>query len=167
MSFLPPDAKEPVTKGNYTKFTEGKHKIRIMSSAIVGYEGWDTDGEKKVPVKYTVEDAPPFGPDGKEPSYFWAFVVWNYEIERLQICKVTQKTIRTAMQEYVDNEAWGDPKTYDMVITRKGSTLQDTEYTVVANPHTPVAEEIEQTYKDANIDLQVWMKGEDPFNKED
>lgn len=167
MSFLPPDAKEPAPKGNYLKFTEGTHKFRVMSSAIVGYEGWETDGETKKPVRYEVGDEPPFAPDGKSPNYFWAFVVWNYDQERLQIAKITQKTLRTAIQSYVDNEAWGDPKGYDLVVTRKGSSLQDTEYTTVANPHSPISDEVQQLYKDAEIDLQAWFNGEDPFNKED
>ena len=164
-NFLPPDAKEPASKGSYLKFTEGTHKIRVMSSAVVGYEGWNDDGEKKAPIRYTVESAPPFGPDGKEPSYFWAFIVWNYDAERFQIAKITQKTIRTAIQSYVDNEAWGDPKGYDLVVTRKGSTLQDTEYSVVANPHTAIPSEVEEKYKSTKIDLDAWMKGEDPFEK--
>ncbi len=166
-SFLPKEAKEPKSKSNYTKLVEGMHRLRVMSSAIVGYEAWKIDGEKKSPVRYSIDDAPPFGPDGKEPKYFWAFVVWNYGQERLQIMEITQKTIRTALQAYVDNEAWGDPKTYDIVINRKGTKLEDTEYTVVANPHTDVDEAVLQTYKDAKINLEDWREGKDPFTREE
>lgn len=163
MSFLPKDAKEPKSKSNYTMpLSEGAHKVRVISSAIIGYEGWKKEGDKSTPVRYSVDDAPPFGPDGKEPKYFWAFLVWNYDQERVQIMSITQKTIRTAMEAYVTNEAWGDPKTYDMVITRKGTKLEDTEYTIVANPHSdPPKIEI------PDIDMDVWMKGDDPFFKEE
>jgi hypothetical protein len=161
-NFLPAEAKEPKGKSNYTKLTEGVHKLRVMSSAIVGYEEWQTDGEKKVPVRYTTDNAPPFGKDGKELNYFWAFLVYNYEQERLQIMEVTQKTIRTALQAYIDNEAWGSPQSYDIVITRKGTKLDDTEYHVVANPHSeaPVVD-IE------GVSLEAWMKGEEPFVKKE
>lgn len=168
MTFLPPEAKEPKTKSNYTMpLTEGAHKLRVMSSAIVGYEGWKIEGEKRSPVRYKVGEEPPFGPDGKEPKYFWAFVVWNYEQERLQIMEITQKTIRTALQAYIDNEAWGSPQTYDIVITRTGMKLEDTEFSVVANPHSDIDEAVLQTYKDANIDLEKWRIGEDPFEKKE
>ena len=161
-NWLPLTAQEPKSKSNFTRLTEGTHKLRVLSSAIVGYEGWGEKDGKKAPVRYEVEEVPPFGPDGKEPKYFWAFSVWNYEQERIQIMEITQKTIRTAIQAYVDNEAWGDPKTYDLVITRTGKEMQDTEYTVVANPHSdpPVV-------KDELPDLKVWMEGGDPFPKKE
>jgi hypothetical protein len=168
MTFLPSEAKEPKTKNNYTMpLDEGRHKLRVLSSAIVGYEGWDTSGDKKVPVRYAMGEEPPFGPDGKSPKYFWAFVVWNYEQERVQIMAVTQKTIRTQLQALVDDEAWGDPKEYDIALTRKGTKLDDTEYTLMPNPKTELEGEIGKAYKDTPVDLEAWMKGEDPFAKED
>lgn len=162
-TFLPPEAQEPKSKSNYTMpLDEGQHRLRVLSSAVVGYEEWQTDGEKKISIRYKVGEEPPFGKDGKEPKYFWAFVVWNYEQERVQIMSVTQKTIRTAIQALVDNEAWGDPKEYDIVITRTGKDLNNTEYAVVANPHTEVP-----AIENKDIDLDIWFKGEDPFKKEE
>ena len=166
MTFLPKDAKEPKSKSNYTMpLAEGSVKLRVMSPAIVGYEGWKEEEGKKTPVRYTVNDAPPFGPDGREPKYFWAFVVWNYEQEQLQIMSVTQKTIRMAFEAYVLNEDWGDPKNYDIVLSRKGTKLEDTEYTVIASPHSEVSEAIQEAYNNAQIDLEEWRKGGDPFEK--
>ena len=164
MTFLPSEAKEPKSKSNYTMpLAEGAHKLRVLGSAVVGYEGWNKPNAegKRIPIRYKVGGEPPFGPDDKEPKYFWAFLVWNYDQERVQIMSVTQKTIRTALQAYVDNEAWGDPKTYDLVITRTGKDLNDTEYAVVANPHSE-APKIDTP----KIDLEVWFKGEDPFAKD-
>ncbi len=160
MTFLPKEEKEPKSRSNYTMpLAEGAHKLRVMSSAIVGYEIWKNEREKKVPVRYKVEDEPI---DGK---YFWCFVVWNYEQEQLQIMSVTQKSIRVALKAYNDNEKWGSPQDYDIVVTRTGMKLEDTEYTVVANPHTDVDEAIEQTYKNAKISLEDWREGKDPFVK--
>lgn len=167
MSFLPPEAKEPKTKKNYTMpLDEGAHRLRVLSSAVVGYEGWGTDGDKKVATRYEVGAEPETDNNGKAPKYFWAFVVWNYEQERLQIMSVTQKSIRTALQAYVDNDAWGSPQKYDIVVTRTGMKIDDTEYSVVANPHTEVEITISETYAKAGIDLQEWFRGEDPFKKE-
>ena len=166
--WLPANAKEPKSKSNYTMpLPEGATKIRVMSSAIVGYESWANDGEKKTPTRHEIGEEPAFGGDGKSPNYFWAFIVYNYNTEQLQIMEVTQKTIRTAMQSKIDNEAWGDPKTYDIVITRTGMKLDDTEYDVTPNPHTDLDPAIEQLYTDNPIDLQEWFKGEDPFKKEE
>lgn len=145
---------------------EGSVKFRVMSPAIVGFEGWGEKEGKPSPIRWTTQDAPPFGPDGKEPKYFWAFIIWNYELEQLQIMAITQKTVRRAMEAYVSNDAWGDPKRYDMVITRKGTKIEDTEYTVVANPHSDVAPEIKEAYEKSTISLEEWRKGNDPFEKE-
>ena len=161
MTFLPPEAKEPKSKSNYTMpLSEGSHKIRVLSSAIVGYEGWSEVDGKKTPIRYKVGSEPATDPLGKAPKYFWAFVVWNYEQERHQIMEVTQKSIRSGINAFVGNEAWGNPKGYDMVITRTGMKLEDTEYAVVANPHT------EYAGLDAKVDLDVWFKGDDPFKTE-
>jgi len=165
MSFLPKDHKEPVSKGNYTKLTEGTHKLRILSSAIIGYEGWSEEDGKRAPVRYRMGEQPPFGPDGKEPKYFWAFTVWNYAQERVQIMQVTQKTIRTAIEAYVENEAWGDPKNYDIVITRKGTTRDDTEYNVVANPATDLTDTIKGAMVTTPVNLDALFDGKDPFEK--
>jgi len=96
-NFLPPEASEPKTRSNYTKLDEGSHKLRVLSSAVVGYEEWKQEGEKKTSVRHKVGKQPSFGVDGKEPQYFWAFVVWNYEQERVQIMSVSQKTIRSSI----------------------------------------------------------------------
>ena len=56
----------------------------------------------------------------------------------------------------------GDPKGYDITISREGSGL-DTEYTVMANPHTPVHPEAVAAFEAANINLQALFDNGDPF----
>ena len=68
----------------------------------------------------------------------------------------------TYIQGLVNDEVWGNPKGYDIVITRKGSGL-DTEYTPVANPHSPLAPEIAEQFKKIKIDLNALYEGADPF----
>ena len=165
MTFLPSEAVEPKSKSNYTMpLEEGRHKLRVLSSAIVGYEGWKDEGGKKTPVRYKMGTQPELGPDGKEPKYFWSFIVWNYEQERIQIMSVTQKTIREQMKALIDDEAWNSPLEYDIAITRTGMKMDDTKYTVMPNPKVPVSPEILQQYKEKNIDLNAWLQGLDPFS---
>ena len=154
-TFLPIEAQEPKSKSNYTMpLTEGTHRLRVLSSAKVGYEIWEEKDGKKVSKRYKVSDVP----DDDKAKYFWVFIVYNYEQERVQIMQVTQKSIRSKIQAYVDNEAWGDPKTYDLVITRTGMKLDDTEYQVVANPHSEGVD-----VDISGISLDKWMEGGDPF----
>lgn len=161
-NWLPKGTKEPKTKSNYTMpLDEGQTKIRVLSSAVVGEQTWKQEGEKKVPERFVVGEAPLFGDDGKEPQYFWAFLVFNYTAERVQIMQITQKNIRTKIQAYLDNDAWGDPKKYDLVITRTGTKLLDTVYEVVANPHSDYKGET------PDINLDEWFKGNDPFEKKE
>jgi len=161
--WLPDGAKEPKSKTNYTMpLDEGQHRLRVLSSAIVGYEGWKKEGDKSTPVRYKTGSQPDFGPDGKDTKYFWAFLVWNYEQERVQIMAVTQKTIRTQIEALISQDAWGNPKLYDIVITRKGMKMEDTEYTVMPNPHTD-APDVDTPDSDY---LKTWQKGDDPFKKE-
>ena len=46
MSFLPEDYKAP-DSSNYLKFKDGENTIRVLSSAIIGYEYW-TENNKPV-----------------------------------------------------------------------------------------------------------------------
>lgn len=164
MSFLPKGDKEPPKEDNYTKFIEGETKFRVLSSAITGYEEFID----KKPVRYTEDTLPAEPHDEKNPiKFFWAFVVWNYtagRAGRLQIMKITQKSIRKAIRALIKSESWGDPHGYDIIIAREGEGLE-TEYHVSPVPPKPLSSEIESKFKASNIDLQVWMEGGDPFKK--
>lgn len=167
MTFLPSEHKEPATKSNYAMpMDEGTIKFRVMSSAVVGYITWGENAEgQRRPMRYHVGQEPPFGPDGKDPKYFWAFTIWNYNEERLQIMELTQKNIRASLEELLKNEVWGNPTGYDIVLTRKGTKLDDTRYTVTPNPHTPVPETAINSLKDNPIAIEKLFTSEDPFLK--
>lgn len=59
----------------------------------------------------------------------------------------------------------GDPKGYDITISREGSGL-DTEYTVMANPHTAVDLEAVASFEASSINLEALFDGADPFATE-
>ena len=156
--FLPEGYKEP--EGNYMKFQSGENVFRVLASAVTGYEYWNTD--KKCIRSKKMWDITPndVGRDDKgkiKPiKHFWVFPVWNYNAEKVQILEVTQKSIMSSMKAYVNNEKWGDPKGYDFTVTKTGSGL-DTEYVVIANPHS------EAPAVNFNINLEALFEGNDPF----
>lgn len=165
MSFFPSEDYKIPSNSNYMKFVDGKNKFRVLSSAIVGYEYWNTDNKpirSRTPFDEIPEDIKRDKEGNARINHFWAFVVWNYEEKRVQILELTQKTVMGAIKAYVDNEAWGDPMGYDIVVTRSGSGF-DTEYTVIANPHTPTPEEAQRAYAAKIINLDMLYEGKDPF----
>jgi hypothetical protein len=160
--FFPEGDFPEIDTSNYMKFKkEGNHKFRALSSAIKGYEYFKADN-KPVRSKTPFEDTPDMKPNGKV-SLFWAFLVYNYQAKRIQILEIAQKTIREAMEGYINNPDWGSPKNYDITISRKGTTQNDTKYTVVPSPHKPLDQAILDEYAKMNIDLTALYEGIDPF----
>ncbi len=154
------DYKVPVTS-NYVKLTEGDTTFRVLSSAIIGFEYFNKDN-KPVRSMEMFEETPDIKA-GARVNHFWAFVVWNYNDSRMQILELTQKSIMTAMKALIDNPKWGSPKGYDITITRKGTTMNDTEYTVMPNPATLLEETIKSQFESKNINLEALYSNEDPF----
>lgn len=163
MSFLPKDYSVP-TDSKYMKLEKGSNKFRVLGAAIVGFEWWaDAEGKRKPFRVKTFQEAVN---QGIEPiKHFWAFPVWNYAAQKVQVLQVTQKSIMNAITAYVENEDWGDPKEYDFTIKRDGDGM-DTEYQVIASPHKPTPKEVSQAYAETFIDLEALYRGEDPFAKE-
>ena len=167
MSFLPEEYKVPVSS-NYMKFVEGANVFRILSSAVIGYEYWNTQ-DKPVRLHEKPEEIPEdikIEKDGSiKINHFWAFVVYNYEAKKIQILELTQKSIMIPMKKlYVDNPKWGNPAEYDFVVNKTGSGF-DTEYSTGVNPKSPLDEKILKQYEKLNIDLEKLFIGEDPFGK--
>lgn len=174
MSFLPTGEREPSTS-NYMRFEEGENTFRVLSSAITGWEYWKTvtgdDGKPvRKPFRVTsdvtvdineLEEDPKTG-KLQMPRYFWAFVVYNRRDERVQILEITQKKIQRSMRALVANEDWGDPKEYDITVTREGEGF-DTEYNVMPKPKKKADSGLLQMATDMNINLSALYKGEDPF----
>lgn len=151
------------------KFESGANKFRVLSSAVVGYEYWKTIEGKRMPIrKHMNEKIAPSDLEVKEDGstesvkHFWAFVVWNYKEGRVQILELTQKSIMNAIQSYVTNEDWGDPKNYDFTVTKSGEGLK-TEYSAIASPHKELSQEILDEQRNTPINLEALFKGEDPF----
>jgi len=162
-TFLPLGYKEV---SNYMKFVDGENKFRILSSAIVGWEYWneDRDGNRKPIRKHFDEDL--LIGEIQEPDRvkkFWAFVVWNYKDEAVQILELTQKGIKKDIQALINNKKWGSPiNSYDLVVNKSGTGLA-TKYTTQPDPKEPTDKKITEAYKIKPIYLEALFKGEDPF----
>ena len=166
MSFIPQDYKIP-SESRYFKFQSGENDFRVMSSAIVGFEYW-TEDKKPVRLREMWKKKPTDIKVEANGSYrtkpFWAFVVWNYEVNAIQIMQITQTTIMRAIKALVDNKKWGDPKDYDLTITRTGEGLK-TEYSIVPSPKNEVQAEIAEEFKNKPVNLEALFLGEDPFDE--
>ncbi len=159
--FFPNDNyKMPVTS-NYMKFLEGDNTFRVLGSAIVGYEYFNTEN-KPVRQKEEFDTEPSDMKKDGRVVHFWAFVVWNYTARKVQILELTQKGIMATMQSYIKNEKWGDPKDYDITVSREGSGLE-TKYNVTVNPKEELEPAIVDKYKAMKIDLNALYSGDDPF----
>lgn len=151
------------TTSNYMNFkAPGEYTFRVLSSAIVGWQYFNRDN-KPVRSKKVFEEVPDdIKPDGRI-NHFWAFVVWNYNDNKVQILELTQKTIMAPMKALIDNPKWGNPKNFDISVTRKGTGMNDTEYAVIPNPHSPLSDEIKSSYEAKRINLEALFENEDPF----
>ena len=170
MSFLPTDYSIPAKDSSYMKFIEGKNQFRVLDSAIVGFELWV--GGKPVRRKGANEftsnqlanaDTNTFTGKKKTPQYFWAFPVFNYQTEKVEILEVRQVTIMRGMEDYLRDDDYGkDPKKYDFVVVRDEAG-EKVEYRVNVKPPKELDEGILKLYKDLNINLNALFTGADPF----
>ena len=169
-TFLPEGYKEPV-KSNYMKFAAGSNRFRILGSAKVGWEYWTKGVEKDVSVRVTKEETIPLAEvmtdkyGNLASKYFWAFVVYNYDAERIQILQITQKSVREGMQKFLDKKIWGKvvPGEYIFDVNQGKKADGKPEYSVIAEPKTEIDEEIITKFKRTLIDMDAWMAGKDPF----
>lgn len=158
--FLPADYKIPVSGGKYFKPQDGKNKLRILTSPILGTVGWDKSGLKPAPVRCRMKEKLP---DGLEsPKHFWAMVVFDYADSSVKIWEITQQTIQKAIRELATDEDWGSPVEYDLTVTRTGSGME-TEYMVNPTPKKALSNEAQVAFKSMTINLEALYAGDDPF----
>lgn len=164
--FFPDEDYEIPESSNYMQFKEGDNKFRVLSNAIVGYEYWNLKDEvvrQKEEFSPAPTDIKP-NKDGKagKVAHFWAFVVWNYDAKKVQILEVKQKGLMKYMQGLMKNPEWGSVKGYSISVNKTGSGFS-TEYTFVANPHSPLDADIKASYEAMKINLDALYDGKDPF----
>jgi hypothetical protein len=163
-SFLDENYKIPETS-NYMKFRDGDNQFRVLSSAITGWEYWDKNN-KPVRRKEEWNTVPDDIRQDSEIKHFWAFVVWNYNDQRVQVLELTQKGIMKFIRNLTKNKAWGNPKGYDIVVNKSGSGL-GTEYSYSSNPPSEVDAAITKKFEIMKVNLEALYSNDDPFKSND
>ena len=162
-SFLPEGYEVPKSGGRYTKLKAGESvKLRILSSPILGYEKWTND---KQPIRWRMNEQEPHRNDwkqGEKAKHFWAMVVWNRNAQQIEVWQVSQISIQEGIQNLIKNEDWGNPKEYDITVTRTDKDGR-TSYSLVPSNLRPVENGVIDNLHEMTIDLQKLFTGDDPF----
>lgn len=164
--------KIPSGASQFMKLQDGDNRIRVMTDAVIGWEGWKDNkpfrhegAECKITADMVDVD-PKY--DKAKINHFWAFVVFEYASNSFKILEITQKSVMAKIYNYLEDADFGDPKTYDLVILKQKNG-EKTEYNVIAKPPKPVTDEIAQAWSENKdkIDLQKLFKGEYPVEDEE
>ena len=156
-SFLPENYTPPT--GNYTKLKDGENRLRILSSPILGW--LDFIDNKPVRTRMSEPKPRPHDPT-KKVKHFWAMVVWNYAEGKIQVWEPTQSGIQSAITNLAKDQEWGNPREYDIKVTKKGSGME-TEYSVVPSPKKKVDDNIIVLLSDVKVNLDELYSGGDPL----
>lgn len=162
---LPNNYKIPSSSGNYMKLKDGPNRFYVLGPAIVGWQYWNLEG-KPVRQKERFTEEPydiKVNKDGQKDriKHFWAFPVWNYEDNRVQILEITQSSIQGSMKLKIDNRR-GDVSKFDFIVTREGEGL-GTDYDVDVDSHEPIPGEDNVKAGAKTINLEALYEGGDPF----
>jgi hypothetical protein len=163
MSWLPPEYKVPEGASQFMKFVKGTNQFRVLSEPVIGFEVWEDSAEGRKPHRFKSFQEAVNSPFSDKIKHFWAFAVWNYESENVQVLQITQKTIMRAIEALNIDEDWGSPLEYDLVVKKTGDGME-TEYTVQPKPKKPVTKEITEAVKASNLDLQTLFVGDYPMS---
>ena len=88
--------------------------------------------------------------------------VYDCKDEEVKILEITQSSIQNAIFALAEDEDRGNPKEYDIVVTRTGEKLE-TSYTVTPKPSKPLPQEAQELIEATKINLDALYDGEDPF----
>jgi hypothetical protein len=163
MTFLPNDYEAPKPSGGgYTKCLKGDTILRFLGDPITGWEWWESIHGTEKPVRVSnmrdIQDEHAT----QKAKHFWACAVWSYKSNCVEIWQINQRTIQEAIMNLINDPDWGDPREYDLKITRTGDALE-TKYTVSPKPKKDLPEAAIFEFNLMNIKLDKLITGEDPF----
>lgn len=168
---------EPQTPSRYLKLETGKvTRIRILddSIAVAGYEAWTLDNK---PLRLEMDDNQEMIGEFKEPiktktnsttpdiKVFWAFPIWNYDLEMIQIWSFTQYSIRKQIIELRSDPDYKNILNYDLKIkkSKTGSLSTNVEYSVLPGKETPLSPEIKEELESTDIYMEELFRGNHPI----
>jgi hypothetical protein len=130
-------------------------KVRALSTAITGWEYW----EEMKPRRFRPKEKPRAV---KDVSEFVAFLIWNYELQKVQIWSFKQQTIKKSLEKLIGT--YGDPLSFDILVTRMG-TEKETRYYLKALPGTKCPKEAKELIEMQPLDLALLYEGKDPWKE--
>lgn len=170
---LNPEFEEPKRYGDYARIEEGNNSFRILSEGIFGVEYWsetfdlESGKVKNKPIRRPLAEITSL--ETADWSYFYAFFVWNYKAEKIQILNTAKRGIVKGLKTLINNPKWGDITQYDICITRRQTDPTDpksVEYSVTPEPKAILEAEISEKWESSNFNrdaLYMLFEGLDPF----
>jgi hypothetical protein len=172
---LDPNFEEPKRYGDYTKLEEGENRLRILSEGIFGVEYWKeteeidlrTGKKKKKPIRRPIEQATTI--ETSDWPYFYAFFVWNYKAQKIQILSSTKRGIVKGLEKLTTSEDWKDVSQYDLIILKTKTNPSDNmsvEYSITPRRPTALEAEISEKWENSCFNrnaLLLLFAGQDPF----
>jgi hypothetical protein len=157
---------DPKKPSKYLKLSEGTHLLHFLTEPkdVVSYFVQFVDGNDGKKQKICTPDLG----DGNQPAdtkRTWAFKVWNYDIEEIQILEVSQRSIQDYLHSIATGKIRKDWTKYPIQITRKGEKME-TVYTCMAGDNQAITLEIEKAMANTFVNLQAMATGQDPFDSE-
>ena len=157
-------------QNNYFKIQEEKQAFRILTSPIIGYEYFREDKDWKAkPVRQRApfNGTPADSLRNQAPKEFWAFVVYNHNEKKIQVMEITQRTLMKSIIDFSQSKDWGDPKQYDLEISRTGKGT-DTRYSITPLPKSRF--ENDEAWGEAineaeKVNLEALFEGGNPFDE--
>jgi hypothetical protein len=170
---------------NPSSISEGE-KVRITflgEDSLAGFEAWvsSRDGSKRIPLRFGQD---PTRSDLEERAAdeggvvdaetvakpFYAFVVFNYDAEAVQVFQFSQQSLAGPIIDALsDEEVEAEPHLYDFVMSATG-TGRDKRYSVLPVPGRRRKADADKTVAAAweavlekGFDLSVLLSGGDPF----
>ena len=172
--------------GNYlnpSSVSEGD-KLRITflgDDSLAGWQCWATKNDGgRIPLRFASEPSPAevtsraeeegATADPADCKAFYAFAVWNYDEEKVQVFQFHQQGIAAPIIEALsDEEIEAEPTAYDFIIKATGSG-QDKRYSVTPMPgkrrQAPINTKIDTAWTEVTsngFDLKALLMGGDPF----
>lgn len=165
--FIPAGYEQPTGgAGGFTKLETGDNKFRILSAPLLLWLEW-RDG-KPVRHPFTDKNNKPTKGAGQNDSvkHAWGLIVWNYKTSKIEVFELDKQDVISSILALAEKPAWGHPKNYDIIITKKGSGI-DTEYMTTPEPPSPVSDVITLAYTETPIDLSQLLTGGNCFMSKD
>jgi hypothetical protein len=142
----------------YTKLPQGETKLRVMSRALLGWEGWYQNKPVRFAYDYKI-NAEEYGTLDKDNydsakskwKQFAVCVVYNYKEEAVQYWQFSQKQIKDQLMSLASDKDYGPLTSYDIKVKREGEKME-TKYTITPLPPKAVSKEVEAAVAEAGLD---------------